>query len=288
MKPFLSLTLIFFFGAISLVGCQQEEMPIENTGIVDATKAYINFYGVPPQGKAGRAYAAVGYLPTKGNPEKIGPLPIFLFTEENQMEKVLRKLVSGELITSDKQIYDNPFPDDIEINIKSKQEGTLVLDLVTAQQWESEPQRSGMVALMETALQFDEAEFVKITLNGDPIPWVENAGYHHQPEFIIEVPPPILILMLGAWETGQEEPEEVLVEFDRPVKVNTFELYHLDGQKVEGDYFKSIFQMAIVVHPKKPELFQEGTSLRAKWAVVDELGRENSGVDTMQLKKFVH
>jgi hypothetical protein len=94
--------------------------------------------------------------------------------------------------------------------------------------------------------------------------------------------------MAGAWEKGQDEPEEVLVEFDRPVKVNSFELYHLDGQKVEGEYFKSIFQMAVVVHPKLPELFQEGTSLRAEWNVVDELGRANSGVDTMPLKKLIH
>jgi hypothetical protein len=160
--------------------------------------------------------------------------------------------------------------------------------LVTAQQWKDESLRAGMIALMETALQFDEVKFVKVTLNGEPLPWIPDTGYQKRLDAIIDVPPPNLILMAGAWEKGQDDPEEILVEFDRPVKVNSFELYHLDGQKVEGEYFKSIFQMAVVVHPKSPELFQEGTSLRAEWNVVDELGRENSGVDTMPLEKFIH
>lgn len=78
--------------------------------------------------------------------------------------------------------------------------------------------------------------------------------------------------MIGAREKEHETSKEILVEFDRPVKVNSFVLFHEDSQKVEGEYYKSIFQMAVVVHPKPPELFQEGTSLRAEWDVVDELG----------------
>lgn len=288
IKVLLSFAILFSVSVFSLTGCQQEEVVVEDTGIVEATEAYLKFYGVPPQGKEGRAYAAVGYLPTKDNPEKIGPLPVFLFTKENQTEKVLKKLVSGDLITSDKQPYDNPFPEDLEILAKPIQENTLVLDLVTTRQWKDEILRTGTIALMETALQFDEVKFVKVTLNGVPLSWIPDAGYQKRLDVVVDVPPPILILMAGAWEKGQDEPEEVLVEFDRPVKVNSFELYHLDGQKVEGEYFKSIFQMAVVVHPKSPELFQEGTSLRAEWNVVDELGRENSGVDTMPLKKLIH
>lgn len=288
MKTFLTFTIVLSLCLFHLAGCKKEEAPVENTGFVEATEAYHKFFGVPPQGKAGRAYAAVGYLPSKDNPAKIGPLPIFLFTEESQMEKVLKKLVSGELITSDKQLYDNPFPEDLEILVNQIQGGTLVLDLVTSQQWDDEVLSAGTIALMETALQFDEVEFVKVTLNGVLLPWIPAVGYQKRLDAVIDVPPPLLILMAGAWEKGQNEPEEILVEFDRPVKVNSFELYHLDGQKVEGEYFKSIFQMAVVVKPKAPELFQEGTSLRAKWDVVDELGRANSGIDTMKIKKLVH
>ena len=287
-KPFLSLAIIVFAFVLTAVGCQQEDLPPENTGIVEATDAYLKHYGVPPQGKAGRAYAAVGYLPTKINPEKLGPLPIFLFTEENQLEKVLEKLVSGELITSDKQIYDDPFPDDLEIHTKPIQGGVLSLDLVTSQNWAVKSQYAGVVALMETALQFNDVQSVKVALKGAPLDWIPDTGYQQQLDLIIDVPPPTLILMVGAWEKEHETLEEILVEFDRPVKVNSFVLFHEDGQKVEGEYYKSIFQMVVVVHPKSPELFQEGTSLRAEWDVVDELGRANSGIDTMQIKKFVH
>ena len=287
-KSVLLLTIFLPFVVFNLVGCEQKDIPQEKSGIVEATDAYLKFYGVPPQGKAGRAYAAVGYLPTKDNPKKIGPLPIFLFTEEGQLEKVLKKLVSGDLITSNKQIYDNPFPEDLEIVVKSLQEGALVLDLVTTQKWEGEIQQAGTVAIMETALQFNEVKSLKVLLNGVPLPWIPDSGYQQSLDSVIDVPLPTLILMAGAWERGHGTPEEILIEFDRAVKVNSFELYHLDGQKVEGEYFKSIFQMAVVIHPKSPDPFQEGTSLRAEWNVVDDLGRENNGVDTMQLKKFIH
>jgi len=287
-KNFLSLSIVFSVCLFIFVGCEQEGIPPESTGIVEATEAYLRYYGVPPQGKAGRAYAAVGYLPTRDNPSKIGPLPIFLFTEESQMEKVLAKLVSGELITSDKQRYDNPFPDDLEIHTKPIREDTLVLDLVTAHQWEGEVLHAGAVALMETALQYNDVKSAKVILNGVPLPWIPDDGYQQRLDMVTDVPPPDLILMAGAWENGHDQPEEILVEFDRPVTVNSFGLYHPDGRNVEGEYFKSIFQMAVVVHPKSPELFQEGTSLRAEWDVVDDLGRANSGIDTMQIKKFVH
>ena len=46
--------------------------------------------------------------------------------------------------------------------------------------------------------------------------------------------------------------------------------------------------MAVVIHPESPQLFSEGTTLKAEWSVVDTLGRENSGVDTMPLVKYEH
>jgi len=288
MKSLLSIAIIFFLSVLSFVGCQQEEVPVEDTGTVEATDAYLKYYGVPPQGKAGRAYAAVGYLPTKDNPEKIGPLPIFLFTEENQMEKVLKKLVSGDLVTSQKQIYYNPFPSDLKMRIKSDEGNLLTINLLTNESWQKDDEISGISALKGTALQFSHVENVKVMLNGAFVQGMPRQGFQKDSDLIIEVPPPILILMAGAWEKGQNEPEEILVEFDRPVKIEKFKLYHLDGQEVRGEYYKSIFQMAVVIHPESPSLFSEDTTLRAEWSVVDELGRNNSGIDSMQLFKYEH
>jgi hypothetical protein len=282
------MTIALFSCLPLALGCQQEEVKQEKTGVVEATRAYLANFGVPPQGKAGRAYATVGYLPVKGKPDKVGPVPIFLFTEEQQLDKVLVKLVSGDLVSSDKQIYYNPFPEDCEVHSGPIQNGVLTLQLAAKGGWEDSAMLAGAMALKETALQFKEVQSVRVIFNGTPMPGMPDGGYQRNPDLMIDVPPPTLILMAGAWESGQELPAELLVEFDRPVKVNTFSLDHSDGQDVEGDYYMSIFQMAVVVHPKTPELYQEGTTLRAEWSVVDDLGRQNSGVDTMQLKKYVH
>lgn len=289
-KPSFKITIkavliLFLFFAL---GCQQEEIQKESTGIVKATPSYLESFGVPPQGKAGRAYAAVGYLPVKDKPTKLGPLPIFLFTEENQSDKVLNKLVSGDLVTSQRQIYYNPFPRDLEIVIKSEEGNALTIDLLTKEDWYRDDQYAGTIALKETALQFSHVQKVKVMLNGSVVEGMPEVGFQKNSDLMIEVPPPILILMAGAWEKGQNEPEEILIQFDRPIKVEKFKLYHLDGQEVQGEYYKSIFQMAVVVHPESPSLFREGTILKAEWSIVDELGRKNSGVDTMQLIKYEH
>lgn len=273
---------------LTLLGCQQEEIKKEKTGIVEATSSYLENFGIPPQGKAGQAYAAVGYLPVKGKLDQLGPLPIFLFTKENKLEKVLIKLVSGDLITTQKQVYYNPFPSDLEVIIETENGNIVTVDLVTKEEWENENQHAGIMALKETALQFNFIQTVKVKLNGTYVQGMPEAGFQKNSELMIEVPPPTLILMAGVWEEGQSEPEEILIGFDRPVKIQKFSLYHPDGQNVQGEYFQSIFDMAVVIHPESPQLFQEGTTVKAEWRVVDELGRENSGVDTMELIKYEH
>ena len=288
IKPSFTLKAVFISFLFFALGCQQEEIQKQTTGVVEATPSYLESFGVPPQGKAGRAYAAVGYLPVKEMSDKLGPLPIFLFTEENQLRKVLNKLVSGDLVTSKKQIYYNPFPADLDMVIKSDGGSVLTIDLSTKEDWDMNDQKAGTMALKETALQFSSVEEVKVMVNGSDVQGMPQEGFHKNSDLTIEVPPPILLLMAGAWENGENEPKEILIEFDRPVKVEQFKLYHIDGREVQGDYYKSIFQMAVVVHPKTPGLFQEGTSLRAEWHVVDDLGRSNSGIDTMQIKKLVH
>lgn len=282
------IKVVLIFLPIFALGCQQEEVQKESTGIVEATPSYQESFGVPPQGKAGRAYAIVGYLPVKGIPDKLGPLPVFLFTEENHLGKALTKLVSGDLVTSQKQIYYNPFPADLKIANKPEDRGVLTIDLLTKENWEASHQRAGIMALKETALQFSSVQKVRVNLNGSEVQGMPQAGYQKNKDLIMEVPPPMLILMAGAWEKGHSEPEEILAEFDRPVKVEEFKLYHLDGQEVQGQYYMSIFQMAVVIHPESPSLFREGTTLRAEWSVVDKLGRKNSGIDSMQLFKYEH
>ncbi len=275
--------------SLVLLGCQQErENPPDNTGIVELNDAYIKHFGELPPAKAGRAYAHVGYLPLKDNPEKVGALPIFLFTSENRLDNVLQKLISGELTLTQKSNFYNPFPDDLRMSIQSTEGGTLKLGLRNTRSWSDKDLRAAVNALKETALQFEGIEAVQVYINNIAMVDMPLSGYRHDPHLIAKTSPPSLILMAGAWEGNQNEPEEILIEFDRPVKIRSFDLFHEDGQKVEGKYYTSIFQMAVVVHPSEPEQFKEGTVLKAEWSVVDFRGRENSGIDTLQLKKYEH
>ena len=90
------------------------------------------------------------------------------------------------------------------------------------------------------------------------------------------------------WEKGTDNLDELLVEFDRPIKVNSFKLYNSSEVSIEGEYFTSIFQMAVVVLPGDKNLYKEGDVLRAEWDVVDIMGRTNSGSSTMPLRRYEH
>jgi len=288
-KHHVKYVLLFIGLSLVLLGCQNErESPPDKTGIIELNDAYIKHFGELPPAKAGRAYATVAYLPMKDNPEKVGALPIFLFTPENKLEKVLQKLISGELTLTQKSKFYNPFPADLRMTIQSTEGGTLTLGLSSRSTWSDEGRRAAVTALTETSLQFEGIDAVKVYINNTALSDMPTSGYRHDAQLIEETTPPSLILMTGDWEANKDEPEEVLIEFDRPVKIKSFSLFHQDGHKVEGDYYTSIFQMAVVVHPSEPGQLKEGAMLRAEWNVVDFRGRESRGVDLLPLKKYEH
>lgn len=270
-------------------GCQQEqEGSPDNTGVVEANDAYIEHFGDVPPVKAGRAYANVAYLPLKEQPEKIGALPVFLFTAENRRKLVLEKLISGDLVSTPRTRFYHPFPSDLALEIHPLDGRVLTVNLRSSTTWNPKDQRAAVNAIKETALQFAEIASVRILFNGTAPADMPRDGYQHRASQIAETKAPVLILMGGNWESDQEDPEEILIEFDRPVKIQNISLMHEDGSKVIGDYYVTMFQMAVVVHPESPELFKEGSILRVEWRVVDFKGRENSGVDTLPLIRYEH
>lgn len=271
----------------SLSGCQNESKPEVASGKVEATQAYLDNFGVPPQGKAGLAYARVGYLPSITPPHQLQARPIFAFSRDDELQKILEKLLSGDLISELSGTVYNPFPNDLSLKLEPVANSTLSVHLSTAQDWQNNVQIA-VSALTETALQFDAVQRVKVLINGATPNDMPELGYVHDKERIGLLDPPTIFLILGVWEIGSEDPEEILVEFDRPIKVNSFELLHESGEKVQGDYYKSVFQMAVVTHPKDPSLFKEGTALKINWSVEDDLGRNGSGSDIVSLKKVVH
>jgi len=260
----------------------------ETTGVVKATQAYLENFGTPPQGKSGQAFARVGYLPLQKAPEKLRPVPLFLFSKKKELLLILKQLVSGELLSQRRSELYNPFPDDLELSVTSPEGPTATVALGSQQSWSDTDQIAAGQALAETALQFARINRVVVMHNGAPLSQMPADGYLHEPQLLVKVEPPEMVLIAGVWENGADTLSEILVEFDRPIKVNNFALYDEMGKTVDGDFFTSIFQMAVVVHPKEPSLYQEATLLRAEWEVVDDMGRSNRGSDSLPMMRIDH
>lgn len=278
-----ALGMLFF-----LSSCGQEEIEVTETGYVEATDAYLESFGEPPQGKKGRGYARVAYLPLKNEPGKVSVFPVYLFSEGYHLPKILERLTSTELLLPENTELYKPFPDDLEIVAEPPVNGLQQISLLTQQSWGLSDQTAAATAFAETALQFPDVDRVFILVNGQPLPVMPENGFVHNPQSIAALGPPSLILIAAAWETGNQDPDELMVEFDRPIKVNNFQLFGPEGKKVEGEYYTSIFQMAIIVHPKEPGLFKEGVVMKAEWDVVDTLGRVSQGTKNLALHRYDH
>ncbi len=288
MSPFPPLVLAFCF--LSLFACQQEEpAPSSRTsGLVIASQAYLDNFGEPPQGKAGEAFARVGYLPVRNAPGKVRAFPLFLFSKDRELQQILSRLTGGDLVFPEDAGLYNPFPNDLQVTSASTEKGTQTLSLMTQQSWSEDDKASAGLTMAATVLQFEQTNKVFIMLNGQPLPQMPADGYLLDPGTLADVEPPSLVLMAGMWEQGTDNLDELLVEFDRPVKVKNFKLYDSSGKSIEGEYFTSIFQMAVVVLPGDKTLYKEGDVLRAEWDVVDFMGRVNSGSSTLPLRRFEH
>ncbi|NIQ98366.1 MAG: hypothetical protein GWO11_07980, partial [Desulfuromonadales bacterium] len=56
----------------------------------------------------------------------------------------------------------------------------------------------------------------------------------------------------------------------------------------EGDYYQSVFNMSVIIHPENPGRIREGMTLRAHWNVVDDLGRRGQGTEEFTLQRHEH
>lgn len=287
MKMIREFSLLLFI-LLSFIGCQQEQEKIGDAGVVDANTAYVNNFGAPPYETKGRAFARVGFLPLRSNPNQVRAIPLFLFTDQNQLGHILKKLTSGELILpAESDLYD-PFANNIEVTIRSLEEGLLVLDLTSTKTWSTIDMQPVVKALTETAVQFPDVTYVRLLLSGRPMANMPVEGFVHNPGYVAKVAKPVLVDIVGTWHEGEETLEEISVQFDRPVTINRFALYDHTGKKIAGQYFTSVMQMAVVVHPENPTLFREGSFMQAEWDLVDALGRTNKGTSRLPLKHIEH
>lgn len=271
-----------------LVGCEQQETAEVGAGKVYPSPAFEQHFGAPPIPQEGYAYAQVAYLPLAGQSGKVSPIPLFLFNENQHLDRILSQMFSEQLLVSERSSLNPPYAQGVRLTQLDQAGGTLIVFLQTVAGAVSADRKGIDRAVTETATQFEEVERVRILYDGEPSDQQPVEGYQHRPELIAAVEPPMLLDVVGMWEAGSKGPEEILINFDRPVSINSFRLLNKSGEQIGGKYFTSIFNMAVVVHPDQPETFSEGMVLNVAWEVEDALGRENSALDSMTLSRRDH
>lgn len=281
----LLLLAVLVFGPTA---CKKEESSTVPAGTVKASEAYLTHFGEPPVPDKGQCFARVGFYPLSGSTGKVAAMPFFLFKETDQMGMLLERLVTTKPAYLEQSVLRNPFPPGSSVRIAFQSGGRLDLELSTTASSSPQDLSAMAAALTETAVQFDDVETVRIFRDGAPLPGMPEGGFAHDAERIEPPAPPTLLLVVGAWEKGERNPEEILADFDRPVKIDSFSLRNAAGQEIKGDYFTSAFDMAVVIRPESPSAIEEGMSLQAEWVVVDRMGRRGEGAGTFTLERHEH
>lgn len=279
------ICLLLSLIVLSMSSACQKQSTEPVPGRVDANQAYLDAFGEPPVPARGVAFARVGYYPLRSVPEQVSAVPLFLFSRSNELSLLLDRLVDNPLPFPEAGPLYNPFPAGSSLRVGPVAE-TLELDLFLPQ---PAPELAAMAAtLIETAGQFSAIHRVRLRLNGALWPEMPAAGFVPDPVRIVAPGPPQLLLVIGSWEPGAREPDEILVEFDRPISIDRFVIEDQSGNALEGEYFTSVFNMAVVLHPRQPSRFHEGMALRVSWQVTDQLGRQGTGTNSMPLRRTDH
>lgn len=272
-------------------GCRKEQVPAPITGgKVTATDAYLTHFGAAPTVQEGIAYAMVGYLPKADNPEQLVPLPLFLFSESNRMKMLIDRLLSVDSEATERIGATNPFPSGILLNTLIQDGDQLNVDLTGAPELVKDSQRLQTIqaVLGHSLLQFPGVTRVRLSINGELPAGFAAEGVIPDPSVVASPGEPKLIGVVGVWEPGASQAQEVSIFFDRPLNVIQLEVREHGGAKVEGEQFRSVFDMAVVVLPKNPERLSEGQPMTIKYDVIDRIGRTAQGEKTLLLVRMEH
>lgn len=285
--------------AISLVvggvACRKEDKNTaprqEARGDIHATQAYLETFGRPPTTAEGTCYALVGYYPDAEKPDRIRPFPLFVFDRDHQMQILVEQLLHwGEGWDLGGATVD-PFPPGVELLALNKKEGDMVRMELTGnvlEQTGPEARKAILNMFAQALTQFDGVDRVMLVGGGVLFPGQAERGFRPDPSAVIGPGPPRLLTLTGTWEKDEGDPVEVSVLFDRPVDVQNIRLLDEHGRELAGDYFRAMFDMAVVVHPSHPESVLEGAPFTISWRVTDALKRSAAGEDVFPLKKIVH
>ncbi len=267
-------------------GCEQSKESESGAAksAVEVTDAYRRYFGEPPGTLGGACFGMVGYYPLQADPLQVRPVPHFTFSEQNRPQLLLAQMLQGAEPWGLQNLYLNPFPPGTALLSVTFNGVTAVADFSPQLLELREPllQQSVLTALGHALTQFKGVDNILVTVEGQPVPFQPQNGFRPDEKSVAPPgPPAILQAVLNDGENA--EAAETLVFFDRPVKAKTFRLEDGQGRLLEGDYFSSVFDMALVLHPKHPERIQIGQRLKIIWRVVDGKGRENAGETTLEV-----
>jgi hypothetical protein len=281
------LTMLLVGG---LLGCQrQQAVDAGSGGEVEASVAYRTWFGEPPAVSEGTAWAVAGFFPLAAEPGRVMPVPLFLFTAHNQPQLLLGKVLQGGAYLSLPQLAASPFPPGTTVRALTVSDGLAVADFSSELLQIADPvmQRGALAAIGHTLVQFTDIQRVQVTVEGEPLPSAPPGELPVDSAVVVEPGPPALLQAL-LHDDDDAVPGEVVVFFNRPMRLKSFRMEYPRGQQVAGQYFTSVFDMAVILHPQEPGRMQVGSEVFIDWQVVDMLGRESGGQDVLSLGLLSH
>jgi hypothetical protein len=286
MLQFIKWDLLLFLSMALLLasGCRKEEAKAPAGGVVTATATYEKYFGPPPAVLEGEAFAVAGFLPVVGTPGKVRPIPLFMITKGRRPDLLISHLLALPEFSLPPGLV-NPFPPGTRLESYSVQGDTAELTLSFPSNAANDMQ--GIVAAIGHSLaQFPEIRRVRVKAGGALLAGIPPEGVFPDPRDILEPEAPRPVAVVCSWEEGR--PREVSVFFDRPVTVQEIRLATADGRPLAGDFYRSVFDMAVVIHPDDPAQIADGMPVTVDWRAADPLGRAGAGRDTFHLRHLEH
>ncbi|WP_291318022.1 GerMN domain-containing protein [Desulfuromonas sp.] len=282
--PFWVLLAVAFL--IAAGACRgRDSQPSGEEVRVSSSTAYEKHFGSPPTAEKGRCYALVGYLPTRDEPARVRPFPLFLFTDQNQISLLVERLLEENGSNLDRLGLTNPFPRGTFLKGLHRDGGAVTLHLGNAG---DAPQvrlgKGALEALGHSLLQFPGVARVDVHFAGRKAGRFPPSPEGNETLSVLPPEDPLLLGAVGFWESEQRGAEEVALHFDRPVRVEQLKVEDAEtGEVLTGEYFQSIFNMAVIIHPEKPGSIQEGMPLKIYWQVSDGKDRMGTGSEIITL-----
>jgi germination protein M len=287
----LKTTLLTFLILAVSIGCSRKEAPAPGQPArVSATKAFESYFGPAPTTEKGTCYAFVIYFPRAKETGKVTPFPFFSFDEASLKKVALERLLGGMDEKSYAGEFLQVFPSGSRLLSLSERNGVVNADFSKElRPVAGDPVRGRAIlnSVNLTLMQFAGVTGVRIQCEGGDLfhaaePPAAEAAVVMQPSA------PRLLSMIAMKQAAGAPVLEVDALFDRPVDIKEFQFLGNDGTLLAGDVFHSMFDMAAVLKPKEPGKFAEGATIKARYHVVDRMGRRAVGEASFPLQVKLH